>query len=190
VRHTGIELPACPRCSRPARRQTPPEDPLPGRSLTSAPATRIAKPGVCRSGTLRPACGAPPRRTTSSCSRRPPSTPMTDLIATGDWGRQARLWDAASGTRVGPVLREPAPVHALPFSPDGRTLAVGARDGTLTLWPITAALPGDPERIRVRLEWLTGQELDETGLGHDLSPGQRGRRREQLRRLGGAPSEW
>ena len=36
VRHTGIEAPACPRCSRPARRQTPPEDPLPGRSLTCA----------------------------------------------------------------------------------------------------------------------------------------------------------
>ena len=36
VRHTGIESPACPRCSGPARRETPPEDPLPGRSLTSA----------------------------------------------------------------------------------------------------------------------------------------------------------
>ena len=36
VRLTGTEAPACPRCSRPARRETPPEDPLPGRSLTSA----------------------------------------------------------------------------------------------------------------------------------------------------------
>ena len=36
VRHAGTEAPACPRCSRPARRETPPEDPLPGRSLTSA----------------------------------------------------------------------------------------------------------------------------------------------------------
>ena len=91
------------------------------------------------------------------------------LIATGDWEGKARLWDATSGTRVGPVLREPVSVHALAFSPDGRTLAVGARDGTLTLWPITPAIPRDPERIRVRLEWLTGQELDEAGLVHDLS---------------------
>jgi hypothetical protein len=36
VRHPGIEAPACPRCARPARRETPPEDPLPGRSLTCA----------------------------------------------------------------------------------------------------------------------------------------------------------
>ena len=36
VRHTGTDAPACPRCARPARRETPPEDPLPGRSLTSA----------------------------------------------------------------------------------------------------------------------------------------------------------
>jgi hypothetical protein len=36
VRHTGIGSPACPRCSRPARRQAPPEDPLPARSLTCA----------------------------------------------------------------------------------------------------------------------------------------------------------
>ena len=36
VRLTGTEAPACPRCSRPARRETPPEDPLPTRSLTSA----------------------------------------------------------------------------------------------------------------------------------------------------------
>src|SRR5262249_33992624 len=36
VRHAGTEAPACPRCSRPARRETPPEDPLPGRSLTCA----------------------------------------------------------------------------------------------------------------------------------------------------------
>src|SRR5689334_7617215 len=36
VRHTDAEAPACPRCSRPARRETPPEDPLPGRALTCA----------------------------------------------------------------------------------------------------------------------------------------------------------
>ena len=36
VRHTGTDAPACPRCARPARRETPPEDPLPARSLTSA----------------------------------------------------------------------------------------------------------------------------------------------------------
>jgi hypothetical protein len=36
VRPADIEPPACPRCSRPARREAPPEDLLPARSLTSA----------------------------------------------------------------------------------------------------------------------------------------------------------
>lgn len=36
VRHTGTDAPAGPRCARPARRETPPEDPLPARALTSA----------------------------------------------------------------------------------------------------------------------------------------------------------
>src|SRR5262249_1377468 len=36
ARHTDTEAPACPRCSRPARRDAPPADPLPGRALTSA----------------------------------------------------------------------------------------------------------------------------------------------------------
>ena len=36
ARYAGTEAPVCPRCSRPARRETPPEDPLPGRSLTCA----------------------------------------------------------------------------------------------------------------------------------------------------------
>jgi hypothetical protein len=35
-RHTDVEAPACPRGSRPARREAPPEDPLPARSLTCA----------------------------------------------------------------------------------------------------------------------------------------------------------
>ena len=60
----------------------------------------------------------------------------------------------------------------------------------MTLWPITAALPRDPVRIRVRLEWLMGQELDESGLVHDLSTNQREQRREKLLRLGGSQSEW
>jgi WD40 repeat protein len=112
------------------------------------------------------------------------------FIATGDWEGKARLWDARSATPVGPVLGEPGPVQAVAFSPDGRTLAVGAHDGTLTLWPIPTAMTGSPEQIQVWLELLTGQELDESGVAHDLPARERERRREALHELGGAPPEW
>jgi hypothetical protein len=39
------------------------------------------------------------------------------------------------------------------------------------------------------LEWLTGQELDESGVAHDLGPQDRELRREALDKLGGPPLE-
>jgi WD40 repeat protein len=110
--------------------------------------------------------------------------PSGRFIATGDWEGKARLWDAQSATPVGPALGAPGAVQALAFSPDGRTLAVGAHDGTLTLWPIPTAMEGTAEQIQVWLEWATGQELDESGVTHELGPHDRGLRREALRKIG------
>jgi WD40 repeat protein len=113
--------------------------------------------------------------------------PEGRFIATGDWEGKARLWDAQSATPIGPAFGEPGPVEAVAFSPDGRTLAVGAHDGTLTLWPIPAAMRGSSEQIQVWLEWATGQELDESGVAHDLSEHEREQRRDALDKLGIAP---
>jgi WD40 repeat protein len=113
--------------------------------------------------------------------------PDGQLIATGDWEGKARLWDARSATPIGPALGEPGPVEAVAFSPDGHALAAGAHDGTLTLWPIPTAMRGTSEQIQVWLEWATGQELDESGVAHELGPHDRELRLESLRKLGEPP---
>ena len=113
--------------------------------------------------------------------------PEGRFIATGDWEGKARLWDAESGTPVGPPLSEPAPVPAVAFSPDGRTLAAGAHDGTITLLPIPTPLPGSSEQIQVWLEWATGQQLDDSGVAHELRPDDRALRLRALAKLGGPP---
>ncbi|MGP0063213.1 MAG: hypothetical protein ACLQGP_06365, partial [Isosphaeraceae bacterium] len=111
------------------------------------------------------------------------------FIATGDTEGNARLWDAKSGAAVGPVLAQPGTIQTVVFSPDGQTLAVGGRDGTLTLWPVPAPVPGEPERIRYWVQSITGQELDDSGAVHDLSPHDWEMRREALRGRGGPPSK-
>jgi hypothetical protein len=64
VRHTGVEASACPCCSRPARRQMPSEDPLPGRSLTPPSVGPGAKPasGPDRPGGRRRRVAAGPKK--------------------------------------------------------------------------------------------------------------------------------
>ena len=55
-------------------------------------------------------------------------------------GDDVELWDTATGRRVRILTAaaaesvEPAPVTSLAYSPDGRTLAAGSKDGSLWLW--------------------------------------------------------
>jgi hypothetical protein len=74
-----------------------------------------------------------------------------------------RLWDAATGGRVGPPLPTRRTIYALRFSPDGRTLAAASEDRTARLWEVPRARPDDgidPDRL---VETLTGSTLDDEG---------------------------
>jgi WD40 repeat protein len=56
-------------------------------------------------------------------------------------GNQARVWDAATGTPVTPVLVHPAPVQAAAFGPDGFRLLTACADGSVRVWPMNAGEP-------------------------------------------------
>ncbi len=60
------------------------------------------------------------------------------------------MWDAGSGTMNHRLVGHLAPVLCTAFSPDGRTLATGGRDGVIKVWHVA-----------------TGQELAELDQGDD-----------------------
>jgi WD40 repeat protein len=56
---------------------------------------------------------------------------------TGSLDNTARLWDVATGRALGPPLTHRSNVWAVAFSPDGKTLASGAQDGTVKIRDVT-----------------------------------------------------
>jgi RNA polymerase sigma factor (sigma-70 family) len=56
---------------------------------------------------------------------------------------QVRVWDAATGTELGHFEGRATDVSALAFSPDGRRLVSGLRDGSVLVWDLTT-LPRPP----------------------------------------------
>ena len=76
------------------------------------------------------ATGRAPRTAPRASGRDPwpwRSAPTARPSLTGSEDETARLWDAATGQPLGPPLRARGAVHAVAFSPDGRTVLTGER---------------------------------------------------------------
>jgi len=71
-----------------------------------------------------------------------------NLLAVGLSEREVHLWDWRQNRRVGPVMMHDGPIHAVSFSPDGRTLMTVDSSATLRFWNLT-----------------TGQQVSQTHLG-------------------------
>src|SRR5206468_11025603 len=74
-----------------------------------------------------------------------------------------RRWDGTTGRPLGPALDHPKAVSSVAFSPDGLTLLTGCEDGTARLWPLPAPVSDPAGRVTLRLQVLSGLELDGTG---------------------------
>src|SRR5262249_31285336 len=60
-------------------------------------------------------------------------------------GGEIRLWEVATQDLLSPPLEgHSAFVYSLAFSPDGRILASGSRDGTIILWDVLSRRPLGP----------------------------------------------
>ena len=70
-------------------------------------------------------------------------SPDGQILATGNWDGNVRLWHATTGEFLQTIPGHPslrnfysAPRNNVVFSPNGNTLAVGSRDNTVFLWNV------------------------------------------------------
>jgi hypothetical protein len=75
------------------------------------------------------------------------------------------------------------------FSPDGKTVLTGSDDKTARLWRVPRPIEGDPERILLWAQVITGLELDEFGGRRGLDAATWETRRQRLQELGGPPEQ-
>jgi WD40 repeat protein len=92
------------------------------------------------------------------------------VVLTASRAETARLWDAATGRPIGAPMRWRGLIVP---GPDGKTILTHFPDpdGSVRLHRLPDPVEGDIERIRLRLQVLTGLELDDQGAFRVLGPG-------------------
>jgi WD40 repeat protein/predicted Ser/Thr protein kinase len=127
-------------------------------------------------------------------------SPDGRAVATGCQDGRVRLWDTASGLLIGKPAahstsapetnaRIDVEVRQVLFSPDGKVVVSRASgDSEMHLLRVNAPIEGDPESVRLRVQVLTGLEMNEQGAVRPLDHDSWWRRRAKLSEMG-APSE-
>jgi WD40 repeat protein len=85
-------------------------------------------------------------------------------------GRNAYLWDAVTGHRVGPLLLHPEPVMHVSFDPGGAFLATICEDGLVRFFDRPRPAVGNPALVKRWIEALTGRALAESGTFTEFDP--------------------
>jgi len=108
------------------------------------------------------------------------------FLLTGSQDNTARLWHLATLKPIGPSIKHQKQVTAVAFSPDGKSIMTGSEDGIVRLAPMPPPIEGEPERIGLWVEALTGARLD--GLQFlVLSADQWLERKQRVESMGGSP---
>jgi WD40 repeat protein len=89
---------------------------------------------------------------------------------------------------IGQPMTHPDVIHAVAFSPDGKTIVTGCKDHKSRLWSAPpSAVEGEPDRIAAWVQAITGLELDDDGAVRLLDGKTWQERRRLLNELGGSP---
>jgi WD40 repeat protein len=106
---------------------------------------------------------------------------------TGSADTTARLWETGTGKPIGPPIQHQGSVVAVALSADGKTALTGSHDGA-RLWRVPR-MRGEPERIKLWAQVVTGLEVDELTAAHVLDAATWQQRRLRLQELGGSPTD-
>jgi len=87
-------------------------------------------------------------------------SPDGAVLGVGCHDGSARLWDVATAKPLGPPMVQRSTIGAVTFTQDGSGLLTTAADGTTRSWPVPSPMGGDPDRIALGLQILTGMRMD------------------------------
>jgi hypothetical protein len=116
-------------------------------------------------------------------------SPDVKMVLTGSEDKTARLWDAATGTGIGPHCSIKPAFAPWPLAQTAGLVLTGSYDVTARLWAIPLRAAGSQERVALWVQVLTGKELDEHGAVRLLDAGTWHERRRRLEELGGPPDK-
>lgn len=120
-------------------------------------------------------------------------SPDGRLLVTGGMGLHVRVFDAATGLRIGPLYDTKPHAMGLVVAPDGKSFRSVTEAGLIRRWELPDAagdrLPELPRRAALWTELLTGMRLDELGQGRQLCPEEVEEIRTSLDLLGGPPAD-
>lgn len=94
---------------------------------------------------------------------------------------EARVWDAASGRPITPLLRHDRSIASVAFAPDGRRLVTASSDGTARVWDVVADTR-PLAYLKALAELLACQRLDAADGLTPLTPAEWKARWDDLRK--------
>ncbi len=103
---------------------------------------------------------------------------------TGSEDGTARLWETATGKQIGPPLQHQDKVTGVALSADGK-MALAVAGKTSRYWRVPQPIRGNPERIMLWAQVITGLEVDELTAVRFLDAATWQQRRKRLQELGG-----
>jgi WD40 repeat protein len=124
-----------------------------------------------------------------SLTREPLFSPDSKTLLTVDASNSVQLWSVALGETIGPPFRFQRDPGILIFSPDGKTILMKDADSAPRLWRIPTPVLGDPRRIILWAQVLSGMEIrEQTNTVEFLDVETWRERRHRLEAMGGPPT--
>ncbi|MCI0680991.1 MAG: protein kinase [Gemmataceae bacterium] len=114
-------------------------------------------------------------------------SPDGRAVLTGCDDGMARLWDVGARKLIGEPLRHRSRVIGVAFSSDGKRILTASQNGAVALSMGPMPVLGEPARIMLWAQVITGLELDGSGGTRRLDATTWQARRDELHKLGGPP---